>query len=468
MTTEWQAHPHDDSDQLMRHLKQFTQSAIDQYVQEQRLRGLENASPAQQEELGVRLQQRVGLAEDSASLAVIRQVMERKEAHGVRYTADENMRQEHALDTLRGKDGPNYMREAREESFARQVAEPALETFAAKHNVAIAQLTEDQVQQLGKEISKRHQIPLEIATTQTSYIQMEYEQKAYQRELSLRGEAGLNIRREAHVEVYDRLARAVGSEYAAEFGVTKDQGNVASFSHRPTGEQIHLDSKGNFYDLAEGQPPKAVGRDEVLERFQKIPDSILKTEAPDHRRQWEPVEKAFGYRGADQLEHHSQRGDISVYRDAGNEQDRFVGLDSKGRFYRVDNQDSYKPEARISRDEALQELGGRAHFYTPVEPTPTHKDWSRLEQAVGQENALQFTFKGETSGIQSYQHDQTGNHVRLNPAGQFHNAEHQPIAREIALAHALPPQPISSSQAVPLASEPDLPKISVPEQSLSM
>lgn len=34
------------------------------------------------------------------------------------------------------------------------------------------------------------------------------------------------------------------------------------------------------------------------------------------------------------------------------------------------------------------------------------------------------------------------------PAGQFHNAEHQPIAREAALVQALPSHALESSQAV--------------------
>jgi len=87
---------------------------------------------------------------------------------------------------------------------------------------------------------------------------------------------------------------------------------------------------------------------------------------------------------------------------------------------------------------------------------------------VGRENAVDFTFRGETTGIQSYQHDHTGNHVRLDSAGQSHNAEHQPIARDAALSHALPSQGIEIAQASPAAQEPVRFEGLSREQSISM
>ncbi len=264
----------------------------------------------------------------------------------------------------------------------------------------------------------------------------------------------------------ERLDPAVGEAHSSEFRLRENRGEVWTFDHKPTGEQIHLDAKGRFHDLEEGNAPRTISREEVIDRFQKAPESIL-TETPDHRQRWDAIEKAVGYHGADQLQYYAQRGDVGVYRQTVEEQDRFIGVDSKGRFYQVD-QDSFKPEVRIGRDEAMEQLRGSPHFYTPAEPTPTHKDWSRLEQAVGRENAVDFTFRGESAGVQSYQHDHTGNHVRLDSAGHFHNAEHQPITREAALVHALPSHALESSQAVATPLEPVRAEGLAREQSISL
>ena len=271
MTTEWQGQSHDDTRQLMDHLKQFTQPAIDQYVQEQKLGGLQNASPAQQDDLGERLQRRLGLAEDSASLAVIQQVMEAKNAHGVRHTPDEEMRQEYAIDTLRGKDGPNYMRESREEDYARKLAEPALEAFAAKNHVAVAQLTQEQVQQVGKEVSQHEQIPLAIATAQVHYAHMQEQSEVRKRD--------------------DILEQAVGSTNAGHYTWKQNSGTIESYQHNTTGRFVHLDSDYRFYDQSRS-PMESTA---ALSHAENKPTAAPQNEMTSGRADTERDERAMKY-----------------------------------------------------------------------------------------------------------------------------------------------------------------------------
>jgi hypothetical protein len=226
MTTEWQSHPHDKTGPLMQHLRQFTQPAIDQYVQEQKLEGLQNASPAQQGELRERLQQKLGLAEDSASLAVIQQVTERKRSAEMQVTPREANELEYRLDTLRGKDGPNYMRELREEKYAESVGASALNDFAKKHNTSVTQLTEEQVEQVGRQVSQQHQIPVAIATHGTSYAHWEAENEANRRS---------NI-----------LEEAVGADKFHQYSWKQQTDNIESYQHNTTGRYIHLDSNARF------------------------------------------------------------------------------------------------------------------------------------------------------------------------------------------------------------------------------
>ena len=311
---------------------------------------------------------------------------------------------------------------------AKREVEPVLQSVAEEHYRGRLDLVgEEHEFEVVYEVAERTGLPLEMVREATSDVLLD---------------AYIDQKRVSS----ERLDPAVGEEHSNEFRLREKDGEVWTFDHRPTGQQIHLDAYGGFHDLEEGRPPTAVSRDEILERFQKTPESA-QLETQDHRRQWETLEKAVGYQGADNFEHYSQQGDMSVYRQEVEERDRFVGLDSKGRFYQVD-QSSFTPIARISRDEALERMDAPANFFTPAEPTPTHKDWSRLEQAVGQDNATDFTFRGESSGIQNYQHDSSGNHVRMDSAGQFHNAEGQPITREAAIAHALPSPAVEASQAM--------------------
>jgi hypothetical protein len=47
-----------------------------------------------------------------------------------------------------------------------------------------------------------------------------------------------------------------------------------------------------------------------------------------------------------------------------------------------------------------------------------------------------YEWKRETGDIESYKHDQTGGWLHIDPQGQFHDREAQPIDRDVALANA--------------------------------
>ena len=46
-----------------------------------------------------------------------------------------------------------------------------------------------------------------------------------------------------------------------------------------------------------------------------------------------------------------------------------------------------------------------------------------------------YDWKRETGDIQSYQHNQTGGWLHIDPQGQFYDRQAQPILREAALEH---------------------------------
>jgi hypothetical protein len=47
-----------------------------------------------------------------------------------------------------------------------------------------------------------------------------------------------------------------------------------------------------------------------------------------------------------------------------------------------------------------------------------------------------YEWKRETGEIESYKHDQTGGWLHIDPQGQFHDREAQPIDGDVALANA--------------------------------
>jgi hypothetical protein len=71
--------------------------------------------------------------------------------------------------------------------------------------------------------------------------------------------------------------------------------------------------------------------------------------------------------------------------------------------------------------------------------TQTESDirhYAPIQTALSHE-AAGYDWKRETGDIQSYQHNQTGVWLHIDPQGQFYDRQAQPIAREHALSHTM-------------------------------
>ena len=220
-----------------------------------------------------------------------------------------------------------------------------------------------------------------------------------------------------------RLEHAVSPGHEHEFHFVKETGDIDTYKHLPTGNHIHLDSKGDFYDVQEGKEPSLTTRAEILKAYQELPPEVAATLSADHREKWIPLEKELGFTGADDFSHHSTRGDIQVYMTEVNDRTRMVGLDNKGQFYDVSNDGAGEP---ISRDQALFHIGVRPSFYTPAE--------YNLREAVGNENTIDLVRNGKSGDIVSYEYTPTGGSIHLDSDGKFYNIDRQIISRDEAVS----------------------------------
>lgn len=272
-----------------------------------------------------------------------------------------------------------------------------------------------------------------------------------------------------------RLEGSVGPKHEQEFSFQKEIGDIYTYKHEPTGNQIHVDSKGNFYDIQEGKEPTLTTRAEVLRAYQEPSPEVAASLSADHREKWVPLEKELGFTGADAFNHYGTRGDIQVYGREVEDSKRLIGLDDKGQFYEVERSDSGR---QISRFEALNHVRIEPSFYTPEE--------RNLREAVGNENAPDLLRYDKSGDIQSYQYTPTGSAIHLDSEGKFYNAERQIITRDEALStmhrvegdglRSIAPAPAYSPEheGVPHRVAPEMPisqgtvQPAVQEQSISM
>ena len=64
-----------------------------------------------------------------------------------------------------------------------------------------------------------------------------------------------------------------------------------------------------------------------------------------------------------------------------------------------------------------------------------NRHYAPIEKALPNETAG-YDWKRETGDIESYRHDQTGGWLHIDPSGQFHDRQAQPVTRDAALEHA--------------------------------
>jgi conjugative relaxase-like TrwC/TraI family protein len=77
-----------------------------------------------------------------------------------------------------------------------------------------------------------------------------------------------------------------------------------------------------------------------------------------------------------------------------------------------------------------------------MQPTQQERQhWEPILNAVPLEVADQFQHTSNNGTVQSYQHEDTQKYLHIDgPTGQFYDRDKSPIAREVALDHALPPE----------------------------
>ncbi len=219
-----------------------------------------------------------------------------------------------------------------------------------------------------------------------------------------------------------RVEHAAGKHYL-EFTFEKETGDIYTYKHDATGNRIHLDSKGDFYDVHEGKEPTLTTRAEVLRAYQEPSPEMSATLTDDHRQKWVPLEKEVGFTGADSFHHYETRGDIQVYMTVADDSKRMIGLDDKGQFHSVDQNSTGLP---VSRDEALYHVQMEPSFYTPAERS--------LREAVGNENTSDLLEYSKNGDIRSYEYLPTGGSLHLDSVGKFYNADRQIVSRHEALS----------------------------------
>ncbi len=220
-----------------------------------------------------------------------------------------------------------------------------------------------------------------------------------------------------------RVEASVGPKHDREFTFEKETGDIYTYKHDPTGNRIHLDSKGDFYDVQEGEEPTLTTRAEVLRAYQEPSPEVAATLSAEHREKWVPLEKELGFTGADAFNHYATRGDVQVYMTEVNDSKRLIGLDDKGEFYNVDKNGKGGP---ISRDEALYHVHIEPSFYTPAERS--------LREAMGNDVTPDLLRYERSGNIQSYQYAPTGGAVHIDSEGKFYNADRETITRDEALS----------------------------------
>ena len=235
----------------------------------------------------------------------------------------------------------------------------------------------------------------------------------------------------------DRILRqAVGerhSEFYLKAGSDTRDDDVRTYQHRGTRNLIYLDPEGQFQNIDRTGASTPTTKEEVLARYRETPTATL-TEDPGHRRAWEPMEKALGYEAANRFTAYGNQDGIQMYGTTDEYDNRtMIGIDEKGRFY-----DMHGDPTRISRHVALARTGQPENFYTLPEFAPGERALQKLEETVGVTNARDFTWKQESQGIHTYQHDETKNHIHVDGDGRLYNQNREPITRESALQSALP------------------------------
>ena len=96
-----------------------------------------------------------------------------------------------------------------------------------------------------------------------------------------------------------------------------------------------------------------------------------------------------------------------------------------------------------SREHSQEELRRQTIAEVSVHPPENLRTTAEIEhrnnapiQAALPNEAANYEWKRETGEVQSYQHNQAGSWLHIDPQGQFYDRQAHPITRETALEQA--------------------------------
>jgi hypothetical protein len=92
-----------------------------------------------------------------------------------------------------------------------------------------------------------------------------------------------------------------------------------------------------------------------------------------------------------------------------------------------------------SQEELRRQILAETIIYAPENISTAadieHRHDAPIQRALPNE-ASDYEWKRETGEVQSYQHNQAGSWLHIDPQGQFYDRQAQPITREAALEQA--------------------------------
>ena len=92
-----------------------------------------------------------------------------------------------------------------------------------------------------------------------------------------------------------------------------------------------------------------------------------------------------------------------------------------------------------SQEELRRQILAETNIHASENINPTadieHRHNAPIQTALPNE-ASDYEWKRETGEVQSYQHNQAGSWLHIDPQGQFYDRQAQPVTREAALEQA--------------------------------
>ena len=484
LADERQHRPGDNEARVLGHLDRVSQPAIDKYLAENNLREVYRASPAQVDEMAVKVQQATGMHETNARMAVLQRwaVGGEDGSNGPRVLqlADEFADLRDRFYGVEPRRAPDIGREENYQN-ATTVRTQQLQGENMPGPMYAAQLPtsviREDIRQAYRGLAESPEAlgPPEMdiraahwerngeisAMSARNYAERLTESVYYHPERTPQEHISALQPTAEDRRRWEPLIESVGVIRANDYRWINETGDVQTYQNWGTEKDLHVAKTGQFYDRNDNP----ISREEALENVRlstsKAPTQNSQGQSDNaeaHRRAWEPLEKAIGNQGADQYRHYGERENIQIYGRVIEGQKVTLGIDDKGQFYDLGQREKPAP---VSREQALE-----ATRYVPMERMAAPRD--TLERVMGTEEAKSFTWKQISEHIHSYEHADTGKHLHLDSKGQFYSQDRQPITKEIAIQNVLNPVSVLERSQNTEASSREAARPQTIEQSMSM